>query len=220
MGGPGSPARPGLRASPQVEWRAECERAVGGKSVLHEKGVPRGWSPKEPDGILKRGILALIVVLSAEIFDFCLREIQLSLCELDNGREPKVIVALGEVEGKTRLAKKLRGHVDPLKGSQGAGPSHTHIPGNAILLIPEVLVGFERAVAGRLTARRKQVAIEHRDLHIHSGACVLARDGLAGELGDFRDVAGHSDQADVRPRKVFFGLRKLVCRLAGITEAG
>ena len=63
--------------------------------------------------------------------------------------------------------------------------------------IAEILIGFESAVVGRLAPRRKQMAIEDGNLHIHGRASVLAGNRLAGELSDVRDVARHADQADV-----------------------
>ena len=81
-----------------VTVRRSCEACCHGNArALSHRNGRHGCSSKEPDRVLEHGILALIVILGAQVFDFGLGEIQLSLREFDDGGEPEIVTALSEV---------------------------------------------------------------------------------------------------------------------------
>ena len=79
----------------------------------------------------------------------------MSLGQFDDGGEAEIVASLRQIERHGGLALELRGDIDALEGGDGAGPGYPNVSGDALLLVAEVLVGFQCPLVRGFASRRK-----------------------------------------------------------------
>ncbi len=122
--------------------------------------------PKRANRILQHGVRALVVVLRSDVFDLRLREVELGLRQFDYRRKSEIVAALREIAGELRLTHKLHGNRNSLIGRVGRQPGNADVVLDLLLEVAKLLVGGQCLVTGGLLARRKQMAVEDRDVEI------------------------------------------------------
>lgn len=62
--------------------------------------------PEQANGVLKRRVLSLIVVLRAEVFDSSLRNIQLRLGQFDDRSQAQVLASLRQMQSQRKIPRR------------------------------------------------------------------------------------------------------------------
>lgn len=140
---------------------------------------------------------------------WALGPLQLSLAELDDGGQPKLVAGLREVEGQIGLRQQLPADVEALLGGRGIKPTGADVAGDVVLQVAQLLLGGLGAELRFAGARRVKEAVKDRNLDIKAGGAVPGGERIYCQpAGWSRPHPGHArwEKADHARRGDMFPL--------------